>query len=133
MKMAKGFRVIFGLGLAISNMALLGDDHGHDKGPHGGLVKSFGSEYHIEGVRAGAKVVLYVLDSNGEKAAQIPKTDGGDIRVIAPGVAPQKSEIKAGEPFSEATVVVPEKGNVTVLVNLKMADKPNSAKFSFSN
>ncbi len=121
-------KLALAVGLALVPAAVFAADHSHDKGPHGGEVKSFG-KYHLEGVRKSDTASFYLLGDDGKSAATIAKSGGGSFTVLA-GTSQTKADIAAGA-FSEATTKVPATGKVTVLVALKDEDKAISAKFNF--
>ena len=110
--------------------AFAGDNHPHDKGPHGGTVTGFG-KYHLEGVRSGDTASFYLLGDDGKTPATMAKSNGGTFTVLA-GTAQTKADIAPGS-FSEATTKVPATGKVTVLVAIKDEAKSVSAKFNFAD
>lgn len=125
-------RFLLALGLVVSSgAALANDDHDHLKGPHGGEVKGFGDKLHIEAVRKGAAVSLFVLDGDGKRDATVAKHGGGSITVLAPGAKQEKVELAAGQDFSKAEAKAPEEGKVTVLVTVKIEGKTVTATFGF--
>ncbi len=126
------------VGLSISSVILsvnlfAGSDHTHGSGPHGGIVKEFGSKNHLEAVRKGEQISFYVLDAEGEKSAKISKHSGGSITVAGVGKAPEKKSITSGSEFNEESVKGPAKGKVTAIVNLGIEGKNTTAKFSFTD
>ena len=101
--------------------------HEDSKGPHGGVVKEFGS-FHMEGVLDGASVKFYLLDGKGANASS-SDTTGGSITVISGGGAPSTTKIEAGK-FTEGSAAAEGK-KVTASISLKIGGKNQSAKFSF--
>ncbi len=120
------------VGLLLTKPVLAEGDHAHAKGSHGGEVKGLGSKYHIEGVREKDKATFFILDAEGKNTVSISKHGGGTVTVIAPGKPQDKSEIKADSPLAETKVSVPADGKVTVLISVKVDDKPVTAKFNFN-
>jgi hypothetical protein len=113
--------------------ARAGKDHQHQHaaGPHGGDVESLGDGLHVEAVRKGGTVFVYVLDGAGAKDASLTQHDGGSITVVAAGGKPEKTEIEKGSAFSKAELKVPPSGKIAVMVSVKIAGKSATAKFSF--
>jgi hypothetical protein len=123
-----------GLGfILLSGPAAMGaGDHLHEKGPHGGEVRSFG-KYHMEGVSKGGIASFYVLADDGKTASSVPKFDGGSVTVIVPGKALEKTDLVPGDNFTETTAKLPASGKSTVLLTIKVGATNYSTKFNFSN
>lgn len=127
------FKAIFAMALAVGSTLTLADtDHAHDQGPHGGDVKTLGAKHHIEAVRKGAVVSLFVLDGEGKKEAAISNHNGVTVTVVAPGATQEKIELKAGQEFAKVEAKAPEKGKVMVLVSVKLDGKAKNVKFGFN-
>jgi hypothetical protein len=118
---------------AAAPAAVAGKDHLHQHatGPHGGAVESLGDGLHVEAVRKGETIFVYVLDGAGTKDASLTQHDGGSITVVAPGGKPQRTEIEKGSAFSKAELKVPASGTIAVMVSVKIAGKSVTAKLTF--
>lgn len=96
---------------------LIAQDHKHGS-PHGGIVKTAGSEFHIETVVKGESMFIYLLDAN-EKTKTIVGATATALVQTADG--------------KTSTVTLKASDKESFLLNLNKAVKYNKAIITIKN